>query len=162
MNSSKYVLIAVSLLLAFLCIFIYSDNKNLNAIINEQAEMLNVQAEQLDDAANTIEKLENQLVTLQSDYSVVQFRLRKAHENIDELESAKIIPVYHCNHSESSAISLIHSFLDNMPWELDEYGCEDGYIVSGGLADDYANWCNSFADETGYWDYFEYELYFGD
>lgn len=133
--------------------------KRLEKVIEEDEEYIEELEYEIEELNDYNTRLRDQK---SEDYEENRERYWALYQQYDQLRFEKSVPIYHCNHSESSIINLVISFIDEYG-SLEnhvEYSLEDGMVaIHYGLIDDYEEWILKLEEAVGYSDYLEYQWY---
>lgn len=163
----KNVLIIAAVLFA---IFVYFDldktNDELEEQVSELSDILDERVEELEELAYEYEELDDYLDNLRDShsksYEASNERYWSLYQQYDQLRFEKSIPVYHCEHSESSIINLLYSFLSECGYleNAVEYRVDDGLVtVPDGLIESHDEWIRKIEEAVDFDAYLEYQWY---
>lgn len=163
----KMLLIVAAILFAT---YAYWDLENTNVGLENQIAELNKSLSERDEEIEELtyeykeldEYLERLMDTHNESYEKAQSQYRELYRDYEQLKLEKSVPVYHCEHSESSIINLVYSFLDEYGnfQNCVEYRIDNNLVaVPDKIFTGYDEWMIKLEEAVNYDAYEDYELY---
>lgn len=142
-------------------LFRSADKKEIEELKTQVAELqetVDVYEASIREKDGQIAEKERELKQNSSNLERVQGRYEQVSAELGELKKERTVPVYYCNHNESSLVGKIRAMLYCCYGIGDDNSCEHGIIVSPETVEMVNTWFGGLDELVGYTN-IEYEEY---